>query len=374
MSNIGDTLNEKLFIEIIRLCTDKNNIYAAIKEKNNAKFISLARRWDYKKEQLFGKILKAKKKFNNNALKTFFYFVNVTNREKVLDRMLRLIRTHSGDTDLEIYISRIETVFGELTNDEILSIKQSGDYDSKGEGAKLLFKKLETRMIPEKKYAVIPAYIIGNKKTPDIKTLSRFTLETVIGVPKKDAIERVIKIMKKGGKEVDRKQLTKYVNDMSKNEYMAFGSQYLGINGIVLNYLITSKNLYLVYGPLNISESIDYTLMTTNTIYGGPRMFLDMSYEVDDQGENMNDWYTGKCEECENNIRSRRYAVRDPLLQGGWRGCFCSWECVEDRVRRFMNKEGVDIDRSDKHIERIRRIEKEMDKIGLLNKVPELAL
>lgn len=46
------------------------------------------------------------------------------------------------------------------------------------------------------------------------------------------------------------------------------------------------------------------------------------------------EWFTGRCDyyKCSKYIRKRHYAVRMPIETGGWRGCYCSFDCVREEV------------------------------------------
>lgn len=66
---------------------------------------------------------------------------------------------------------------------------------------------------------------------------------------------------------------------------------------------------------------------------GGHRMLYCNHFEIDEDTnhESGYDWYLGadkSCMKCRNYIPVREWAVRYPLNNGGWMGCFCSWDCV----------------------------------------------
>lgn len=73
--------------------------------------------------------------------------------------------------------------------------------------------------------------------------------------------------------------------------------------------------------------------------YGGCRMLTCTEYEtiditgndvdIFDQHQFVTDWFRGSCDKCSQWIAKRCYAVRKPLMHGGWRGCYCSFECLE---------------------------------------------
>src|SRR5665648_49086 len=99
-----------------------------------------------------------------------------------------------------------------------------------------------------------------------------------------------------------------------------------------------NPNIFRVYGPVNEYADTDYSELTTldggpnvDVIYGGARMFTDMSQEYDYENDRpVIDWFRGYCLQCSRRIRSYHHAVRLPHLQGGWSGCYDTWQCVRD--------------------------------------------
>jgi hypothetical protein len=49
---------------------------------------------------------------------------------------------------------------------------------------------------------------------------------------------------------------------------------------------------------------------------------------------NPHAWFTGKCGGCRRGIINICYALRFPVTNGGWVGCFCSWACLMKRPPR----------------------------------------
>lgn len=96
------------------------------------------------------------------------------------------------------------------------------------------------------------------------------------------------------------------------------------------------RDIFRVYGPVNPYPDTDFSILTTdegqpdvNVIFGGARMFTDNSLEYDYENDlPVDDWFRGYCLQCSRRIRNYHHAVREPLLTGGWRGCYCSFDCV----------------------------------------------
>lgn len=110
--------------------------------------------------------------------------------------------------------------------------------------------------------------------------------------------------------------------------------------------MIFDDELFKRFGPSNTSLDEDLTDNHICTIYGGHRMFLCNEFEdvyVDDEivdNDNVNydkitsKWFTGSCDTCFKPIRHSHYAVRVPIVSGGWIGCYCSWKCVKVLIGR----------------------------------------
>lgn len=45
------------------------------------------------------------------------------------------------------------------------------------------------------------------------------------------------------------------------------------------------------------------------------------------------DWFDNHCKNCLATIRDRSHAIRYPLKNGSWRGCYCSLECMAERYK-----------------------------------------
>lgn len=96
-----------------------------------------------------------------------------------------------------------------------------------------------------------------------------------------------------------------------------------------------SKELAREYGILNKRKSL-YADFDPNHVcckHGGCRMLTCNEFHryVEDNFdfEQELEWFTGKCDCCKKSIPFRHWSIREPLLNGGWIGCFCSFHCLE---------------------------------------------
>lgn len=100
--------------------------------------------------------------------------------------------------------------------------------------------------------------------------------------------------------------------------------------------------LFNLFGPINVNLNSDECIEI-----GGCRMlscshfeekkdaedgfycYLETDEEMFQDIEKFS-WFTGICKTCDNYIESEEYAVRKPLEDGGWEGCYCKWDHIID--------------------------------------------
>ena len=76
-----------------------------------------------------------------------------------------------------------------------------------------------------------------------------------------------------------------------------------------------------LWGPMN---SIPDTNCYSNKNSIGPCRML----QCECREEETDTWFKGVCDVCDVKIRNLSYAIRFPLLNGGWIGCYCCFECM----------------------------------------------
>lgn len=124
--------------------------------------------------------------------------------------------------------------------------------------------------------------------------------------------------------------------------------------------------IFREYGPVNSVYTHSPELIDPSSVcaeHGGCRMFLCNEFEeIDPNGDQIDpfeddtityDWFRGICDICFLKIKKRQYAVREPLSHGGWRGCYCSFKCMESIIK---NPNTLEI---------IQRIEGQLKLIGI---------
>lgn len=114
--------------------------------------------------------------------------------------------------------------------------------------------------------------------------------------------------------------------------------------------LQTNVLLYQVLGPSNLQVGTDLSEDGPCTTFGGCRMFTCTQFQITDEEASQLEgglatrrsyatnesvqypWFKGSCDVCLSRIAKPCYAVRRPMPDGGWNGCFCSWDCVEKQL------------------------------------------
>jgi hypothetical protein len=123
--------------------------------------------------------------------------------------------------------------------------------------------------------------------------------------------------------------------------------------------------LFRIFGPANPVVDADLTTEGPCCEFGGCRMLTcnDFDrYDPDtDTFDEDADWFTGNCQVCFLKIENRAHAVRMPLVHGGWRGCYCSMECL----RNDYSTTGPNIAQR----AMIDRIEGQLDEFGIQDRL-----
>ena len=116
------------------------------------------------------------------------------------------------------------------------------------------------------------------------------------------------------------------------------------ISNIINIPIFDDIHMFQEFGPVNTIYTHDKELdpLYVCSKYGGCRMLLCNEFEdVKDDGYKIDylaidnisiDWFRKICDECNKKIPHKHYAVRQPLCHGGWKGCYCSFKCLEKNI------------------------------------------
>ena len=104
----------------------------------------------------------------------------------------------------------------------------------------------------------------------------------------------------------------------------------------VENIKVDDIDIFRRYGPVNTAYKRCEWDHSVCSKYGGCRMLLCNEYANNDDDfeieDHVSDWWTGRCDYCGCVIQKKQYALRMPVLEGGWQGCYCSLSCITEIV------------------------------------------
>lgn len=205
-----------------------------------------------------------------------------------------------------------------------------GDDTSKpiqGTAVSQIYEYLEYESLPLMPFADVPTYMLPK---PDEDLVLRQDLQEV---KKTVPVSELIKTFKEtitnqGLRLINEDSITSDLSKMLEEMTMTEKSE---IYNLMANYervkeIRLDKEIFRRYGPVN-AKSVEESV--NDLKYGGPRMLLDTQHEFDDEGEErLSFWFKGNCDYCKFRIKSPYHAMRLPVMNGGWKGCFCRLECV----------------------------------------------
>ncbi len=91
-----------------------------------------------------------------------------------------------------------------------------------------------------------------------------------------------------------------------------------------LSTLQNNETLFRILGPSN--PQINST--APDFLDAQDRMFTCNLYDYDEDEDEYEPWFTGNCLTCMKKIEEYWYAIRLPRSQGGWSGCYCTFQCA----------------------------------------------
>ncbi len=95
-----------------------------------------------------------------------------------------------------------------------------------------------------------------------------------------------------------------------------------------------------IFGPLNVILGRE----CATSITGGCRMLtcccrdFDQAEDDDELQVSPTSWFEGYCDSCHYTIRDISHAIRQPVVGGGWIGCYCCMECLRNQPARELDQ------------------------------------
>lgn len=247
--------------------------------------------------------------------------------------MLEYIK-YDRDYNLTLVYKRIHAIFGEQEDKTIYSTLLN---DSRVEDNPVVEEFLG-RLIGEISAPINkPAWVHNFRSIPDLPYEDGFEDISYVydfSLPPHDTVVELLmsgidhNSIDEGEYDELRDEKSKLANQSTVPERMAM------IKPFIENKILMDRSedvrLFRVYGPTNPLMHVNLTL--ENDPHGGARMLTDNSFNsldnefgtIDYQAE----WFIGYCEECYQKISKKCYAIRIPLILGGFVGCFCCKQCI----------------------------------------------
>lgn len=261
--------------------------------------------------------------------------------------ILSLMVDYQQDKNAALYAQILEEVFAIELDEQF--IRQTLEYlknsEMDGPGIVAIERYFRDKLDRVSEYAPIPYYIHDygiivrdlprlkkNEISPDLpnELIADYLLTQIDNY-------LVVEEEEAGGA---KQALIDRLDQMSPQERKAFVDLFQ-VDEEEIARVRADRDVFRVYGPVNPFPDTDFSILVTdegkpdvNVIYGGARMFTDMSIEWDYENDlPVDDWFRGYCLQCSRRIRNYHHAIREPLLMGGWRGCYCSFDCVYEFIK-----------------------------------------
>lgn len=326
-------------------------------------------------------ILSLRDKFKLRQAKNFFSAID---DQTFTSMIYEVVNDYQNDPSASLYAQTLELIFG-VTPDadfakDLVNFIDHSELD--GPGILAIIRRYTQVFETMSEYAPAPKYI--KQFDIDIEKLPQIEEKGITGdYPTELIADHILYeldnydvYLEEDEEGSNKAAIIDKLNNMPASVRNQFISC-LKISSHQLEEIRDNKDIFRIYGPVNPYQDVDYSELRDeegnldpNIIYGGARMFTDMSLEYDyDNDLPVDHWFQGHCLECSYRIKYLHQAVREPLISGGWRGCFCSWKCV----RRYIELYNGDNDEAEDNVGVLQvaltqEYEKLMDEYGIADR------
>lgn len=234
-----------------------------------------------------------------------------------------------------IKISKILTeLFTDITIDEWQQLLELTNDFEDAEYENILFR--EFLILKTRNSAKSPHWLINNNDPLELPSFpNNFpNVEDAINLILDDIKRSHVNIIQEDDEECDKLK----TNLIGQYSVSTSEEKILILSNIMKIQSFDDSSIFQEYGPVNTSftKYDDPNEEHKCSKYGGCRMLLCDEYvdTIDYTSEDIivEDWFTGICQQCNKNIRYKHYGLRMPLHFGGWKGCYCSFPCLEKDI------------------------------------------
>ena len=290
-------------------------------------------------------ILSLREQFSIKQLRNIYFALNNEGWQSLI---MPTITGYQEDFMLPVYVERLGDAFG-YEPDAIFTrelIKAIDESTMNGAGIEPMLRSLRMHLKRVSEFAEKPSWVgyydIDISSLPTLK-LSDITHDMDTALIVSNAMLQANRYITfdDNDEQAAAMGMEETLDNMNEEDRREFIDALIAADSNVQE-LRDNLDIFRIFGPVNPDDTLDFSeimdpdgTMNYNVMYGGNRMFTDTTQEIDPYEEILlEDWFRGYCMECYKRIRTYHYAVREPLLNGGWVGCYCSWDCVRKKATR----------------------------------------
>lgn len=321
-------------------------------------------------------VFSLREQFKPRALRNLF----VARKDQGYDSLIvPLIVGYQSDPSAAVYARTLSQIFGvepqeELLRELLLFIRES---EMDGPGVLALERHFTAELEKVAEYAPVPSYVkefsIDKTTLPMLvaKPITKELPNDLIADYFLTQIDSVANYEAESAESM-KQAIVERLEKMSQAKRDEFIG-YFQVDPEEITAIRKNEELFRIYGPVNPFPDTDFSDLKNDdgssdlgVVYGGARMFLDTSLEWDYEGdEPVMDWFLGYCLQCSKRIRHFYHALRIPNVTGGWRGCYCSFDCVKEFLELDSASDPDTYDVYTIRINLMRVVMEDLERIGI---------
>lgn len=292
-------------------------------------------------------IFSLREKFPLRVLRNFFIAIGDVGYHGLI---MQIITLYQWDSSTAVYLLNLEEIFATQPDEEFVrdTLRVIENSDMEGPGISAAIHLFQGKLERISEYAPIPKYIkdfdIMIEKLPrlELSDINDDATPDIVAQYVQERLENMGQYLELSEGETAQEVLTKLVSNLPAGQYDELIDK-MSIDPEEIKRIQNHRDIFRVYGPVNPYPDTDFSNLLDesemgefdiNLIFGGARMFTDLSQEIDSETSvPLEEWFTGYCMQCSLRIHAYHHAVREPGILGGWSGCFCSWDCVRGNIR-----------------------------------------
>lgn len=296
--------------------------------------------------------------------------------------IIPMITAYQQDPNAALYAQTLEEVFAIDLDEgfirELLRYMENSDMD--GPGIRALQRYFRSKLERVSEYAPMPTYIhdydieIRNLPHLEKRDVDPELPDELIADYLMTQLDNYL-VVEEESPGSAKQALIERLGQMNDIERRSFVNLFQVDQEEVVR-IRANRDIFRVYGPVNPYSDTDFSILTTddgepdvNVIFGGARMFTDNSLEYDYENDlPVEDWFRGYCLQCSKRIRAYHHAIREPILQGGWRGCYCSFDCVHEFIKLDTEEDETLYNIYVLRVNLLRVVDQDMAEIGIADR------